>query len=104
MKKKAKTALAAVTASLLLATGLAGTANAKDVWNRGVVYWTYSMATAQGVYSQHVLTYSLNGGTLKKAYGKWAPTYQKVIRKRARATAEVLHGELACVQVIGNRC
>lgn len=35
MKKKAKTALAAVTASLLLATGLAGTANAKDVWNRG---------------------------------------------------------------------
>ena len=50
MKKKAKTALAAVTASLLLATGLAGTANAKDVWNRGVVYWTYSMATAQGGY------------------------------------------------------
>lgn len=48
MKKKAKTALAAVTALLLLATGLAGTANAKDVWNRGVVYWTYSMATAQG--------------------------------------------------------
>lgn len=43
----------------------------------GVVYWTYSMATAQGVYSQHVLTYSLNDGTLKKAYGKWAPTYQK---------------------------
>lgn len=77
MKKKAKTALAAVTASLLLAAGLAGTANAKDVWNRGVVYWTYSMATAQGVYSQHVLTYSLNDGTLKKAYGKWAPTYQK---------------------------
>lgn len=71
MKKKAKTALAAVTALLLLATGLAGTANAKDVWNRGVVYWTYSMATAQGVYSQHVLTYSLNDGTLKKAYGKW---------------------------------
>ena len=35
------------------------------------------MATAQGVYSQHVLTYSLNDGTLKKAYGKWAPTYQK---------------------------
>ncbi len=30
-----------------------------------------------GVYSQHVLTYSLNDGTLKKAYGKWAPTYQK---------------------------
>ena len=36
MKKKAKTALAAVTALLLLATGLAGTANAKDVWNRHI--------------------------------------------------------------------
>lgn len=36
--KKVKTALAAVTASLLLATGLAGTANAKDYWNYGVAY------------------------------------------------------------------
>lgn len=34
--KKVKTALAAVTASLLLATGLAGTANAKDYWNYGI--------------------------------------------------------------------
>ncbi|KAB8300709.1 hypothetical protein DSM100238_0436 [Bifidobacterium apri] len=75
--KKVKTALAAVTASLLLATGLAGTANARDVWNCGVVYWTYSMATVQGVYSRHVLRYSFNDGTKRNAYGKWAPTYHK---------------------------
>ena len=75
--KKVKTALAAVTASLLLATGLAGTANAKDYWNYGVAYWTYSMATAQGVYSQHILRYSLNDGSKRNVYGKWAPTYHK---------------------------
>ena len=67
--KKVKTALAAVPASLLLATGLAGTANAKDYWNYGVAYWTYSMATAQGVYSQHILRYSLNDGSKRNAYG-----------------------------------
>ncbi|MFZ3477911.1 hypothetical protein [Bifidobacterium adolescentis] len=104
MKKKAKTALAAVTASLLLATGLAGTANAKDVWNRGVVYWTYSMATAQGGVFAACADVLIKRWNAEESLRQVGSNISKVIRKRARATAEVLHGELACVQVIGNRC
>lgn len=104
MKKKAKTALAAVTASLLLATGLAGTANAKDVWNRGGnvldIFHGYSTG---GVFAAcaDVLIKRWNTEESLRQVGS---NISKVIRKRARATAEVLHGELACVQVIGNRC
>ena len=103
MKKKAKTALAAVTALLLLATGLAGTANAKMCGIAGSVLDIFHGYSTGGVFAAcaDVLIKRWNTEESLRQVGS---NISKVIRKRARATAEVLHGELACVQVIGNRC